>query len=85
MAAIFLSYVREDEARASALAQLLEVAGHKVWWDRYIKGGAQYSAAIEEALKSADKVVVLWSAKSVQTPFCSMCTDVGATPSSGST
>lgn len=69
MAAIFLSYVRDDEARASRLAELLEAAGHKVWWDRHIKGGTQYSAAIEEALKSADKVVVLWSAQSVQSAW----------------
>jgi tetratricopeptide (TPR) repeat protein len=65
MAGVFLSYVREDADKARALAAILERAGHSVWWDRRIKGGAQYSAEIEAALNNADKVVVLWSAKSV--------------------
>jgi tetratricopeptide (TPR) repeat protein len=65
MASVFLSYVREDADRARSLAGLLERAGHSVWWDRHIKGGAQYSSEIETALNAADKVVVLWSAKSV--------------------
>src|SRR4051812_4841291 len=65
MTSIFLSYVREDADKARVLAALLERAGHSVWWDRHIKGGAQYSAEIETALSAADKVVVLWSARSV--------------------
>ncbi|MGH6728742.1 MAG: toll/interleukin-1 receptor domain-containing protein, partial [Sphingomicrobium sp.] len=51
MASVFLSYVREDVASARALASLLEKAGHSVWWDRHIKGGAQYAQEIEAALK----------------------------------
>lgn len=69
VATVFLSYVREDEDRARALASHLESAGHSVWWDRRIKGGAQYSEEIEAALKSADKVVVLWSDGSVRSPW----------------
>jgi tetratricopeptide (TPR) repeat protein len=65
MASEFLSYVREDEAQARSVAAQLERAGHSVWWDRQIKGGAQYSTEIEAALNAADKVVVLWSAHSV--------------------
>jgi tetratricopeptide (TPR) repeat protein len=65
MSSVFLSYVREDVEKARALAAALERAGHSVWWDRQIRGGAQYSSEIEAALNAADKVVVLWSAKSV--------------------
>jgi tetratricopeptide (TPR) repeat protein len=65
MASVFLSYDREDADRARALAALVERAGHSVWWDRHIRGGAQYSSEIEAALVAADKVVVLWSAKSI--------------------
>ena len=65
MASVFLSYDREDADRAATLATALESAGHSVWWDRHIKGGAQYSNAIEKALKQADAVVVLWSARSI--------------------
>jgi hypothetical protein len=65
MASIFLSYVREDVDKARAIASLLERRGHSVWWDRHIKGGAQFASEIEAALAAADKVVVLWSARSV--------------------
>lgn len=69
MASLFLSYVRADAARARALAALLEKAGHSVWWDRHIKGGTQFAREIEAALKAAEKVVVLWSAGSVESPW----------------
>lgn len=69
MAQVFLSYDREDGAKARAIAQALEKAGHFVWWDPHIKGGAQYSKEIEQALKAADAVVVLWSARSVESAW----------------
>jgi tetratricopeptide (TPR) repeat protein len=65
MASVFLSYVRDDAGKARSLAGLLERAGHSVWWDRRIKGGAQYSSEIEAALAAADKIIVLWSARSI--------------------
>lgn len=58
---VFLSYAREDEAKAKALARALERAGHEVWWDRHIHGGTEYSAEIEQALEQAESIVVLWS------------------------
>src|SRR5881394_2317651 len=69
MAGIFLSYVREDAGKARSLAALLERIGHSVWWDRRIKGGSQYSTKIEAALDAADKIVVLWSAKSIRSAW----------------
>ncbi|MEO5578096.1 MAG: TIR domain-containing protein, partial [Sphingomicrobium sp.] len=69
MASVFLSYDREDLARAKSLALALEKAGHSVWWDRHIKGGAQYSNEIEQALGRAEAVVVLWSEQSIQSPW----------------
>ena len=65
MASVFLSYDREDAARAKSVAQALQRAGHSVWWDRHIKGGSQYSKEIEQALNAAEAVVVLWSKRSV--------------------
>ncbi|MBA2771154.1 MAG: TIR domain-containing protein [Sphingomonas sp.] len=65
MASVFLSYAREDAAKAKALATALERAGHGVWWDRHIRSGSEFAGAIEEALKRADAVLVLWSEKSV--------------------
>ena len=69
MASVFLSYDRGDLPRAKSIALALEKAGHSVWWDRHIKGGAQYSKEIEQALHDADAVVVLWSSESVQSTW----------------
>ena len=69
MARVFLSYAREDLARAKALAKALERSGQTVWWDRYIKGGSRFSGAIEQALNSAEAVVVLWSQASAQSTW----------------
>ena len=69
MASVFLSYDRDDSARARQFASALEKAGHQVWWDLHVRGGAQFSKVIEEALKAADVVVVLWSKESIESPW----------------
>ena len=72
MAGIFLSYAREDLAKARTLAKALERAGHSVWWDRQIFGGSEFSDEIEAALKEADAVVVLWSAAAIKSACAEM-------------
>jgi hypothetical protein len=69
MASVFLSYDRDDAAKARPLAAALEKAGHSVWWDLRVRGGAQFSKVIEEALQAADAVVVLWSKNSVDSAW----------------
>lgn len=69
MAIVFLSYARKDAAKAKTLADLLERAGHDVWWDRHIRSGSEFAGAIEEALKRADAVLVLWSEESVRSSW----------------
>ena len=69
MAKLFLSYDREDADKAQAIAAALEKAGHDVWWDRHIRGGAEYSEEIEQALDDADAVIVLWSTFSVKSAW----------------
>ena len=69
MASVFLSYDHEDAARAAPIASALEKAGHSVWWDRHIHGGAQYNSEIERAVEEADAVVVLWSPRSIQSAW----------------
>jgi tetratricopeptide (TPR) repeat protein len=66
---VFLSYAREDAGKARPIALALEKAGHTVWWDPHVRGGAQFSKVIEKALKAADAVVVLWSEHSVESPW----------------
>jgi len=70
MAKLFLSYSRSDAARAERFTKWLEGAGHDVWRDEDdIGGGASFSSEIERALKDCDAVLVLWSAKSVQSAW----------------
>lgn len=66
MARVFLSYARADRVRVSELAAALERAGHEVWWDRRLSGGAEFEREIERALARADVVVVAWSTASVR-------------------
>jgi len=69
MAKVFLSYARDDVDCARRLAEMLGAAGHIVWWDQHIQGGSRFSAAIDHALKDAQAIVVLWSAKSVESAW----------------
>ncbi len=66
MTDIFLSYNREDQARAKLFAQAFEAQGFKVWWDVGLRTGEAYDQVTEKALKTAKAVVVLWSRKSVE-------------------
>ncbi|HET6535334.1 MAG TPA: TIR domain-containing protein [Sphingomicrobium sp.] len=69
MARIFLSYAREDSDAAKQLAEDVGGAGHEVWWDQHIQGGSRFSRAIDQALKDAEAVVVLWSETSVESAW----------------
>ena len=69
MTSLFLSYSREDIERIRPLAEAIEKAGHDVWWDRHIMGGEEFSGAIEQALESAEIVIVAWTSKSVKSPW----------------
>jgi hypothetical protein len=62
---IFLSYAREDEARAGQLAEALEQHGFAVFWDREVPPGETWHSYIGEALTNARCVVVAWSRHSI--------------------
>lgn len=66
MAAIFLSYAREDRRFAETLARVLGKTEHIVWWDRRIDGGDEFSMQIEAELDKSDIVLVAWSKNSVK-------------------
>ena len=65
MADIFISYASEDRERAAKLAQAFDANGWSVWWDRAIPAGRRFSDVIEEEIRRARCMVVLWSAVSV--------------------
>lgn len=66
---LFLSYSRDDEAYARRLASTLDHAGYTIWWDALIEGGDTYSRSIADALERADAIIVLWSARSVESDW----------------
>jgi hypothetical protein len=69
MPGVFVSYAREDAAKAQAIARALEQASLDVWLDQRIHSGSEYSREIEQALKDAAAVVVLWSRNSVESAW----------------
>jgi len=65
MADVFLSYAREDAARAEQIARGLENAGLDVFWDNEIPPGQTWADYIEQKLAQCKALIVLWSAHSV--------------------
>ena len=62
---VFLSYANEDRVTAERFARGLEASGLSVWWDRHLRGGADFAREIERALQASEAVIVLWSARSL--------------------
>ncbi len=65
MADVFLSYAREDAARAEQIARGLQAAGLDVFWDNEIPPGQTWADYIEQKLTQCKALIVLWSAHSV--------------------
>lgn len=62
---IFISYSRQDRGTAQQFATGLLQEGFVVWWDDALHSGQAFDEVIEEELRSAKAVVVLWSPRSV--------------------
>lgn len=62
---VFLSYARHDRATARTFAQCLAEEGFSVWWDASLHSGETFDEVIEQRLRDAKAVVVLWSPRSV--------------------
>ena len=69
MAEVFLSYAREDEARATQIATGLEALGLDVFWDNEIPPGQTWSDYIEGKLAVCRTVIVLWSVSSTKSQW----------------
>ena len=66
---IFISYARSNEAVAGRVANALKTAGFDVWRDDRLPAHRTYSEVIEQKLRTARAVVVLWSAEAVQSQW----------------
>jgi hypothetical protein len=62
---IFLSYARQDRPTARIFAESLIAEGFRVWWDASLHSGETFDEVIEQRLRDAKAVVVLWSPRSV--------------------
>lgn len=69
MADIFLSYNEKDREKARQIAEALGAAGWSVWWDRRIPAGETWRSVLEHALEDMRCMVVLWSAKSIESEW----------------
>jgi tetratricopeptide (TPR) repeat protein/TolB-like protein len=65
MTDIFLSYKREDHARARQIVLALRRTGRTVWWDEGLTPRQAWDATIEQEIAAAASVIVLWSPRSV--------------------
>src|SRR3982751_5771181 len=69
MADVFVSYARPDEEQAKRVTDALRAAGYRVWRDDELPAHRAYADVIEERLKSAKAVIVLWSAEAARSQW----------------
>src|SRR6476661_1890425 len=66
MGHVFVSYARSDEDLAAEVADGLREAGYEVWRDDELPAHRAYAEVIEERIKGAKAVVVLWSSEAAR-------------------
>ena len=69
MANVFISYSDTDKTTVKRISAILEAKGYSVWWDQHIEIGNKFDRVIEEELKQADCVLVVWTKRSVQSEW----------------
>ena len=66
MSDVFISYARSTEEQARQVESVLRQLGYEVWRDSELPAHRTYSEVIEERLRSAKAVVVLWSSEAAK-------------------
>ena len=69
MAEVFISYAREDRAKAEHIARGLAAMGLDAFWDTEIPPGQTWADYIESKLSACKAVIVLWSAHSTKSQW----------------
>ena len=69
MTDIFISYARSTAAQAQIVAEALRRLGYGVWRDDELPAHRAYAEVIEERLRAARAVVVVWSADAAKSQW----------------
>ena len=69
MSDVFISYARSTAKQAQQVAEALRALGYGVWRDDELPAHRDYSEVIEERLRAAKAVVVIWSAEAVKSQW----------------
>ena len=69
MSQIFLSYARSTEPTARLIGESLRALGYAVWRDDELPPHRAYAEVIEERLRAAKVVIVVWSADAVRSQW----------------
>lgn len=69
MADVFVSYARGDEPLARAIAEHLEAAGFSTWWDSALLPHNSFANVIEDEIRQAKAVLVVWSEAAVKSQW----------------
>lgn len=69
MSDVFISYARSTEDKAQSLADALRAMGFGVWRDDELPPHRDYAEVIEERLRAARAVLVIWSAEAVKSQW----------------
>jgi len=76
MSEVFISYARKAEAAAHRFADALRAAGYAVWRDDELPPHRPYADVIEERLRAAKAVLVIWSPDAVKSDWVRAEADV---------
>jgi len=69
MSDVFISYARSTEREAKQIAEALCALGYGIWRDDELPAHRDYSEVIEERLRAAKAVVVVWCAGAVKSQW----------------
>ncbi len=69
MSDIFISYARSTADQAQAIAEALRALGYDVWRDDALPAHRAYAEVIEERLRAAKAVVVIWSTEAAKSQW----------------
>src|SRR3990170_8505265 len=69
MSDVFVSYARSTERQADLVADALRSLGYGVWRDDELPAHRAYAEVIEERLKAAKAVIVIWSADAAKSQW----------------